>query len=242
MNVVILQPSYIPWRGYFHQIQRADLFVFYDCVQYDKGGWRNRNRIKTPNGVHWLTIPVHSAGSHHGLKIQDVRISSDSHWRRKHKATITYHYRKAPYWDRYADLIDSIYETDFEYLADFTCATTIQIARALGIESTRFVRSSELKASGSKTARLLDILQKVGAARYFSGPSARAYLETDLLEAAGVSCEFMNYDYPDYPQFHGPFAGAVTVLDLLFHVGPHAPEFIWNKREPTAVASRQSIV
>ena len=229
MNCVILQPSFIPWRGYFHQIQRADVFVFYDCVQYDKHGWRNRNRIKTPQGAQWLTIPVAASGACQGLLIRDAQLAEDTAWRRKHLATLSQNYRKARFWQDYAPLAEEIYAQPGPHLADITCASTEAIARRLDIKHTRFVRSSSLAASGEKTDRLIDILHKLGASHYISGPSARGYIEPEKFAAAGITLEYMNYDYPEYPQLHGPFDGHVSILDLLFNVGPEAPRFIWDQ-------------
>ena len=231
MNCVILQPSYIPWRGYFHQIQKADVFVFYDCVQYDDRGWRNRNQIKTPQGLQWLSIPVHSKGVQlEATPIKDIRIVWDSPWNMKHWRALQQNYGKAPHFKRYAPLVESFYARHDAALADFTCELTIALARELGIQHTRFVRSSTLPAQGAKTERLLSLLQHLGATHYLSGPSAKAYLELDRFAAAGIGVEFMVYEYPDYPQLHGPFQPAVTILDLLFNAGPDAGNFIWNKR------------
>src|ERR1700733_12005565 len=99
MNCAILQPSYLPWRGYFHQIQKADLFVFYDDVQYDRHGWRNRNRIKTRSGPAWLTIPLESSGDRwKEARICDIRVSEPGDWRRVHLATLRHCYAKAPFF------------------------------------------------------------------------------------------------------------------------------------------------
>ena len=124
MNVVILQPSYIPWRGYFDQIRRADLFIFYDDVQYDKHGWRNRNQIKTAQGKQWLTISVHSKGVTEGIPIKDVRIDWSKPWAKNHLKALTFAYAKAPYFKKYLPLIESFYERRDETLADFTIFTT----------------------------------------------------------------------------------------------------------------------
>lgn len=231
MKCAILQPSFIPWRGYFHQIQRADVFVFLDSVQYDKHGWRNRNQIKTPQGPQWLTIPVSSSGTYAGLPISDVRIAENPRWRDKHVATITQNYRRAPFWSAFQGLVDDIYNMPYELLVDLTCNSTKLIARALGIQDTVFVRSSELNASGERTDRLIDILKKVGAKHYISGPSARSYLETDKLRAEGITFEYMHYEYPEYPQLYGAFEPKVSVLDLLFNVGNDARSFIWMHDE-----------
>jgi hypothetical protein len=191
MNVVILQPSYVPWRGYFHQIQRADLFVFYDDVQYDKRGWRNRNRVKTPDGSRWITIPVHKAGiPTQDLAINDVRIDWDKSWNRSHWDILRQNYREAPFLQHYTPLLEGFYGRHDALLADFTIDVTIELARELGIR-TEFVRSSTLGATGAKTDRLVEILKKVGATHYLSGPSAKDYLEERKLTDERISLEYM---------------------------------------------------
>jgi hypothetical protein len=155
MNAVILQPSYIPWRGVFDQIRRADVFVFYDDVQYDKRGWRNRNQIKTPKGKQWLTIPVHSRGAQtEHIPINQIKISWESAWNEDHWNSLQHSYRKAPYFQQYADLLQEFYRRRDVFLADFTIDLTIALARQLGIEHTRFLRASSLQVTGVKTDRL----------------------------------------------------------------------------------------
>ncbi|MFZ5820747.1 MAG: WbqC family protein [Chloroflexota bacterium] len=232
MNVVILQPSYIPWRGYFDQICRADLFVFYDDVQYDKRGWRNRNQIKTAQGKQWLTIPVHSKGAREGIPICDVKIDWGQPWATNHLRSLLHAYGRAPYFRSHQPWLESVYSQRYELLADFTIWLTIEIARKLGITHTRFMRSSEMQGiDGHKTDRLIQILQRVGARHYISGPSARGYVEQEKFEAAGIGLEYMEYNYPDYPQLYPPFDPFVTVLDLLFMVGPDALSYIANPGE-----------
>lgn len=229
MNAVILQPSYIPWRGYFHQIQKADVFVFYDCVQYDKHGWRNRNLIKTKNAGQWLTIPVAAKGCiSDGTPICEIKISSHESWRKKHLKSLRQSYSQAPYLEHYSALLEEIYSRDDKLLADFTCATTKMISGALGITKTTFIRSSELGLSGTKTDRILNVLKRIGATHYISGPSARDYLDIPALNEVGISVEFMDYNYPPYPQIHGSFDPHVSIVDLLLNVGNDAPSFIWG--------------
>lgn len=227
MNVVILQPSYIPWRGYFDQIRRADLFIFYDDVQYDKHGWRNRNQIKTVQGKQWLTIPVHSRGVTEGIAIRDVRIDWSKPWAKNHLKALTVTYNKSPHFRDYLPLLESFYNRHDEYLADFTIATTILLSRELGLASTRFLRSSELPGiDGVKTDRLIQILKQVGAQHYISGPSTRDYIEREKFEQAGITLEYMEYNYPEYPQPYPPFDPYVTVLDLLFTTGKDALNYM----------------
>lgn len=223
MNVVILQPAYIPWRGYFDQIRRADLFIFYDDVQYDKHGWRNRNQIKTTQGKQWLTIPVHSKGVTDGIQIKDVRIDWSKPWQKKHLNALTFAYTKAPFFRSYMPWLASVYERQSESLADFTIETTIELAGMLGIRQTKFMRSSEISGiDGQKTNRLIQILQHVGARHYISGPSARDYIAPENFKEAGISLEFMQYNYPEYPQLHPPYDPFVSILDLLFMVGENS--------------------
>jgi hypothetical protein len=223
---VILQPSYIPWRGYFDQIRRADLFIFYDDVQYDKHGWRNRNQIKTPHGKQWLTIPVHSAGVTQGIPIKDVRIDWSKPWPQNHLKTLVSAYSRAPYFKQYLPMLEAFYSRRDDHIADFTVSTTMDLARALGMEHTQFRRSSELPGIvGHKTQRLTQILTAVGATHYISGPSARDYIQVEEFEQAGIRLEFMAYEYPEYPQMYPPFDPQVSVLDLLFMTGERALEY-----------------
>ena len=228
MKCVILQPSYIPWRGYFHQIWKADLFIFYDDVQYDKNGWRNRNRIKTSQGLQWLTIPVHTKGSVlEGTPINQIKISWEKPWNINHWRGIQFSYQKAPFFSHYKDYFDSVYNRKPELLADFIIETTIEISRLVGIDHTQFIRSSVLKdIEGSRTDKLISILKKVGADHYISGPSAKNYIENEKFEEAGIKLEYMDYNYPEYEQLHPPYESQVSIIDLLFMKGIDALKFI----------------
>jgi WbqC-like protein family len=227
----ILQPSYIPWRGVFHQILKSDIFVFYDCVQYDEHGWRNRNRIKTANGLQWLTIPVITKGTHTNcVPIKDVRLVPENPWKTKHWRALKQNYAKAPHFKRYEALLEPFYSRPDEFLAELTCDMTVALARELGIHHTQFLRSSNLPGSGSKNERLLSLLTHLDVTHYISGPSAQDYLENDKFAAAGITIEFMNYDYPEYPQLYGSFEPQVSILDLMFNVGSDALNYIEQRK------------
>jgi len=227
MNVVILQPSYVPWRGVFDQIRRADVFVFYDDVQYDKHGWRNRNQIKTAQGKQWLTIPVHSAGvTVDATPIHRVQIDWHRDWARAHWKALTFAYGRAPFFKETATWLEPFYQRHDEYLADFTIDLTVAVARALGNAHTRFVRSSTLNATGQKTDRLIQLLTGLGATHYISGPSARDYIEPEKFAAAGIGLEYILYDYPEYPQLYPPYDPQVSILDLLFMTGKDAGKYL----------------
>ena len=234
MTAVILQPSYLPWRGYFHQIQKADVFVFYDDVQYDTGGWRHRNKIKMPNGSSWITIPILAKNVHtNNIPIHQIRVVRTQDWQGKHWRSIENSYRKAPFFDDYAPRLESFYtDRTVDLLADFTIDLTKAIAGWLGITQTRFVRSSDLAVVGTKTDRILAVLAAIGnVTHYISGPSAKTYIEEDKFATAGIGLEYMAYQYGEYPQLYGPFDPHVSVLDLLFMTGPKAGSYIWGSPE-----------
>ncbi len=227
MKAVILQPSYIPWRGFFDQIYRADVFVFYDDVQYDKRGWRNRNQIKTPLGKQWLTIPVHSRGAQtEHIPINQIRISWDSPWNEDHRNLLQVSYSKSPFYQKYAYVMQDFYQRHDELLADFTIDLTVALAQQLGIQNTRFLRASSLQTVGSKTDRLISVLEAIGADHYISGPSAQDYIEPEKFAQAGIRLEYMGYNYPEYPQLYPPFDPQLSILDLLFMTGPDALRYI----------------
>jgi hypothetical protein len=228
MKVVILQPSYIPWRGYFHQIAKADLFVFCDDVQYDKRGWRNRNRIKTPQGPIWLTIPVLSKGvqtSH--IPILQIQICWDKNWNQDHWRAIQQAYQKTPYFKDYAPLLEDFYQSRPRLLIDLTIPLSIALAEALGLNRTRFIRSSQIPdITGNKTDRLINILKVVGGTHYITGPMARDYIEEEKFKDAGIFLEYMDYDYPEYPQLYPPYNPRISIIDLLFMTGRKAFSYI----------------
>lgn len=229
MKCVILQPSYIPWRGYFHQIKEADTFVFYDDVAFDRRGWRNRNRIRGPNGTFWLTVPIHSKNLRSkGLKINQVEIDWSQNWCQKHLRSLTTSYRRAPCFEQYRELLELMYGRRDKLLVDFTIDFTIAIAQELGVVDTKFMRSSSISVTGGRSGRLLEIVNRLGANHYITGPSAQSYLDEDLFLEAGVEVEYFQYDYPEYPQPFGGFDPHVSALDLLFMTGSEAPRYIWS--------------
>jgi len=234
MNCVILQPSYIPWRGYFHQIALSDVFVFYDDVKYDKNGWRNRNRIKTKNGSIWLSIPVFTKGVEtNQTPINQIKINWQQNWNRKHWQTLQTHYAKAPYFEKFVPLLESFYQQHPDLLSDFTIELTIRLARELGIQHTKFIRSSEIEGiTGQKTDRLVQILSKLNVTHYISGPSAQSYIEAEKFQEAGITLEYMKYEYSEYPQLYPPYDPQVSILDLMFMTGPNALDYILQKPVP----------
>ncbi len=227
-RVAVLQSNYIPWKGYFDIIHDVEVFVFYDDVQYTKNDWRNRNLVKTPKGTEWLTVPV---GSREDRRICDVEIN-DTHWARKHWRTICQCYANAPHFGRYEGVLSDLYlGCTWKSLSALNQHLIKLIAHDfLGIE-TAFRDSREFSACGAKLDRLLNLLSMVGATSYLSGPAAKGYIAPERFETAGLNLQWKDYTgYPEYPQRFQPFTHQVTILDLLFNVGPEAPHYIWGWR------------
>lgn len=228
-RVAVLQSNYIPWKGYFDIIHDVDVFVFYDDVQYSKNDWRNRNRIKTPRGVEWLTIPV---GSRIHRLICEVELPDQS-WVSDHLETLSRSYAAAPFFEHYREFLSGIFlGNDWRKLSDLNQALIRAIARdALDIP-TEFRDSREFSLEGHKQDRLLDLLVAIGCDVYVSGRAGRNYLDVEDFERRGIEVQWKDYaGYPEYPQLHPPFVHEVTVLDVLFHTGRAAPDFIWRWRE-----------
>ena len=237
MKAAVIQSNYIPWRGYFDIMHDADVFVFYDDVQYTVNDWRNRNRIKTANGVVWLTIPT---GNQNDRRICDVTIR-DQGWARKHWMTIEQSYRRAPGFARYGDFFRSIYDRSWESLSVLNQTMIRAIAADLLGIRTRFLDSRDYDLSGKGSERLLLLLQRLGVTDYVSGPSAQAYLDADAYARCGVRVHWKDYShYPDYPQLHGAFAPSLSIVDLLMNCGDDAAHYIWGYRALPAAASTES--
>ena len=228
---MILQPSYVPWRGVFDQIRQADVYVHYDDVQYDKNGWRNRNRIKGPNGSFWLTIPVTLPDGNKATRLDAALIAYTQTWREKHWAAIRGSYRRAPEFAALEAWLRPYYDAQPERLIDFTIPLLEECARRLGLVETEFVRSSTLGAGGDRSQRLVAICREVGADRYVSGPSARSYLDVAAFAAAGIDVEFAGYDYAPYAQLHGDYDPHVSIVDAFAMLGPRTAEAIAASRD-----------
>lgn len=228
-RVAVLQSNYIPWKGFFDIVHDADLVIFYDDVQYTKNDWRNRNRVKGPAGGAWITIPT---GNDLNRLICEVQLR-DNFWAIKHWKTICQYYSKAPYFKSYQDFFAPIYlHMKWSLLSELNQYLITRIAKDLLGIKTEFRDSREYNLSGTKLDRLISLLGKCNARSYISGPSAERYIDAARFENAGINLVYKSYaGYPAYPQFFPPFDHAVTILDLLFHVGPKAPFYIWGWRD-----------
>lgn len=228
MRVGIIQSNYIPWRGYFDFIDDVDLFIFYDDVQYTKNDWRNRNKIKTANGLIWLTVPALFKLAENTL-IEDVKIDYKKDWVKKHIDSVRFSYSKSPYFKAYADEFFNILNKRFDTISGLNINVITWIMSELDIK-TNIKMSSEFNAGGTKTDRLIDILKKAGATSYLSGPSAKSYLEVDKFREAGIVLEYKVYEYEEYPQLYGRFEPSVTVIDLLLNCGKDSRKYLKSLR------------
>ena len=233
-KVAINQSNYIPWKGYFDLMHDVDLFIFYDDVQFTKNEWRNRNRIKTPNGSQWLTIPV---GDDIHRLICEVAIK-DHHWQTKHWKTINQIYGKTPYFKNYRAFLEHFYlDQQWDNLSRLNQYAITTIARGfLGIQA-QFLQSSDYPKQGTNQDAVISLLKALNADLYVSGPAAKAYLQPERFEQEGIRLVWKDYSgYPDYSQICPPFEHHVTILDLLLHTGPDAPYYIWGWREDKKLA------
>ena len=226
MKVAAIQSSFIPWRGYFDFIASVDVFVFHDDIQYTKSDWRNRNRIKTQKGTEWLTVPVHYKEV--SQLICETSIDHSTAWQQKHLRKVQESYREAPYAKVALDILASVQVDQSETISNLNTELTKRICDYLCI-TTPLISSSELSLVGTKTDRLIDLLKKLNATAYLSGPSADAYLDKEAFRRNGIRLEYKSYDYDPYPQLWGSFEGAVTVLDLIANCGPEAKNHIRSR-------------
>ena len=238
MRIGALQSSYLPWLGFFDQIARCDLFVIYDDLQYTRKDWRNRNRIKTPNGPLWLTVPVAVSGPGPAL-IREVRIASDPGWSGRHWRMIRTNYARAPHFAAGAPWFEELYRRRWTLLADLNREVLSHCLDALGIR-TPVIHSAEAglerwfrrwRPGGDATDRILFLCRHFGAESFVEGSAGRAYIDLGRIERAGIALEFQDYRHPGYRQLFGPFIPYLSIVDLLFNEGENSLAIL-RAREP----------
>lgn len=224
-KVAIVQSNYIPWKGYFDMIAAVDEFILYDDMQYTRRDWRNRNQIKTSQGLQWLTVPVRVKGRY-DQKINETEIDG-SDWMQTHWRSFELNYRRAPHFEATAARLKPFYErSDFVYLSQLNRALIERVCGELGI-TTKISSSSDYVLADGKSERLADLCRQAGATEYLSGPAARDYLDESVFTALGMSVTWFDYSgYPPYPQLWGDFTHTVSIVDLLFNCGPEARRFM----------------
>jgi len=224
-KIAILQSNYIPWKGYFDMIAAVDEFILFDDMQYTRRDWRNRNQIKTPQGVQWLTVPVKVKGKYH-QKIKDTEIDG-TNWASIHWDSLSQNYRRAPYFKEVSDWLESLYiEETYTKLSQLNYRFIVAICDYLGIK-TVINNSGNYVLKEGKTERLVDLCIQAGGTEYISGPAAKDYIEESVFMDKDIKLTWFDYSgYPEYPQLWGEFTHEVSILDLLFNCGKDAHRYM----------------
>lgn len=224
-KVAIVQSNYIPWKGYFDLINMVDEFILFDDTQYTRRDWRNRNKIKTKDGLMWLSIPVNAKGNYF-QPIKEITIS-EPNWKVRHWQTIASHYARTRYFKEYEEILKDLYlGSTAIYLSQINYCFLTVICGILGIK-TKLSWSMDYHLIGGKTEKLINLCKQVGATEYLSGPTAKGYIDEELFRQAGLTLHYLNYSgYLEYDQLFPPFEHHVSILDLIFNTGPQAPNYM----------------
>lgn len=224
-KIAILQSNYIPWKGYFDLIAAVDEFILYDDMQYTRRDWRNRNQIKTPQGLQWLTVPVLVKGKYH-QKIRDTEIDGST-WPEAHWKSLTQNYKRTPYFEEVSAWLAPIYLSEsFTHLSALNRRLIEAVCTYLEIKT--IIRNSwDYQLIEGKTERLANLCTQAGGSEYISGPAAKDYIEDNIFADAGIQLSWFDYSgYPEYPQLWGDFTHSVTILDLIFNCGQDASRYM----------------
>jgi hypothetical protein len=220
-KVAIVQSNYIPWKGYFDLIAAVEEFILYDDMQFTRRDWRNRNLIKTPQGLKWLTVPVQVKGKY-TQTIRETEIQG-SDWAEVHWKTLCVNYARADHYREIAALLEPLYREQYTTISALNRRFIEAICSYLDI-TTKLRNSWDYTLIEGKSERLADLCKQAGATTYVSGPAAKNYLDENAFAALGITVEWFGYDgYSTYPQLWGEFSHGVSVVDLLFNCGADAP-------------------
>lgn len=227
----VMQPTYLPWIGFFDLIDQADIFVFLDNVQFSKQSWQQRNRIRTHKGLEWMTVPVLSKGKLHQL-INQVTIISSNIFPRTHLRAVEMNYKRAPFFEKYFPDYRTLLTDGSESLSELNIRIISWACSVMGID-TKWLRSSELDAQGQRSPLLVQLCHKVEADTYLSTMGAKEYLTEDYHEffSQGIKVWLHNYDHPEYSQVYQPFVPYAGIIDLIFNEGERALEIIRSGRK-----------
>ncbi len=218
------QPTYLPWLGLFHKIALADAFVSYNQVQYQVDNWNNRNKILTPNGSSWLTVPVFHTG-HLDDIISNINIDQKNPWRRKHWTKIQHSYGKTPYFNDYRSFFEDIYSKEWEKLVHLNEYLLQGLLEILKI-NIKYYSAADYSFEGAKSERVLDMCLKLNATKFIFGTHGKSYANTKSFKDKGISIYFQDYIHPTYPQRFDDFTPYMSIIDLLFNCGPQSYDII----------------
>ena len=223
MIIAIHQPQFMPWLGYFDKMDRCDIFVLLDNVQFKKNEYQNRNKIKTSQGWEWFTLPVKYR---YPQRISEVLIENSFNWRKKHLHALETNYRKSPHFERYIDRFDRFYQQEWQSLSQVNIASVRLLRELMGID-TRMMIASEMEGlSDEPNQRLIDICKKLGSDTYLAGSQGKEYMDIDLFNQAGIHVVFQEFKHPVYPQLFGKFEYFMSAIDLMFNSGNDSLEII----------------
>jgi WbqC-like protein family len=225
MRVAIMQPTYLPWSGYFGLMQQVDLFIYLDNVQFSRRSWQQRNQIKSASGPIWLTVPVNKKGKREQL-ISEIEIDFSTAFNISHQKSIQACYSKAKYFKEYSPKLFEWYGAQDNLLANVNISLISCIKEALQI-STKLMRASELQVSGVKDSLLASICSEVGATEYISPPGSYDYLNgSNAFKKAAIPISYLKYSHPIYHQMHADFLPYMSCVDLLFNCGDESTKII----------------
>ena len=232
MTVVILQPGYLPWLGFFDQMYKSDRFVILDDVQYDKHSWRNRNRIKTDRRIQWLTVPVLISGKNQPI-IKGVLIDNKMNWRKKHLKGIEQNYKKSQFFKDYFYIFEETFSKEWKYLIDLDMEFIYRLNAVLGLNR-KIIFASDLNIKTDKTERLINICQMLNASKYLTGDTAKEYIDAGEFIKHNIQLEFHNYSHPTYKQLYGEFIPYLSIIDLIFNHGDESLEILTGQKKVTS--------
>jgi hypothetical protein len=237
----ISQPTFLPWLGWFDLADQSDLMVILDDVIFSKRSWQQRNRIRTRNGLEFLTVPVVSSGRY-DQRIVDCELV-DRWFVKKMIATLRANYAKAPFFaeaiEGFVNVMESAVTTN--RLVELNCGLIAWMAGKLGV-STPIVRASDLGVAGQRGEHLAAICERLGFTHYLSAPGSEDYLVEDkaAFDRRGISVWIHVYEHPEYSQCFSPFIPYASALDLIFNAGPAALEVMRSGRRTARSLGKHS--
>jgi hypothetical protein len=220
------QPAYLPWLGLIHKITVSDIYVYLDSVQFEKNSFTNRNKIKTAVGSIWLTVPVFLK-DHTKKTIKDIEIDNSKNWQESHWKSILLNYKKAPFFNKYANFFEDVYKKEWRYLTDLNEYMLKWFLKELGIK-VKYYKASELGFKGHKTNLVLDMCKKLKADLYVFGTLGKDYAKEADFTKENIKIYFQDYKHPVYPQLHGDFIPNLSIIDLLFKCGDKSLEILMD--------------
>ncbi len=227
MLIAVHQPQYLPWLGYLDKIDKAEVFVILDNVQFKKNEWQNRNRIKAAQGWQWITVPVLYKFPE---KINEVRIDNNTNWSRKHLQALVTNYSKSPHFDSYKGFFDDVLNRDWDRLVDINIEIIKYLINSLGLK-TRLVIASDLKLREEPTERLIDICKTLGGEKYLAGRDGSKYMNLEKFDEEGIEIIFQDFKHPVYNQLYEGFEPCMSAVDLLFNCGDKSLEILRGNHE-----------